>query len=96
MIFPKVINSQFCKPRAGSVYFNMCQSKIRFKRTLRECKQNEEIIRANEHAKSFMDKNMISLWKGIKKNDNSRVPLAPMIDKCIITDSSIAFSPPWQ
>ena len=71
------------KPRAGLLCFNMCQSRIRFKRTLRECRQNEEIIRANEHAKSFMDKDMTSFWKGIKKNNNSRVPLAPMIDKCI-------------
>ena len=71
------------KPRTGLLYFNMCQSRIRFKRTLRECRQNEEIIRANEHAKSFMDKDMTSFWKGIKKNNNSRVPLAPMIDKCI-------------
>ena len=61
----------------------MCQSRIRFKRTLRECKQDEEIIRANEHAKSFMDKDMTLIWKGNKENYNSRVPLAPMIDKCI-------------
>ena len=69
------------KPRAGVLYFNMCQSRIRFKRTLRECRQNEEITRANEHDKSFMDKDMTLFWKGIKKNNNSRVPLAPMIDK---------------
>ena len=62
----------------------MCQSRIRFKRKLRECRQNEEIIRANEHAKSFMDKDMTSFWKGIKKSFNSRVPLVPMIDKCIV------------
>ena len=30
-----------------------------------------------------MDKDMTSFWKGIKKNNNSRVPLLPMIDKCI-------------
>ena len=57
----------------------MCQSRIRFKRTFRECRQNEEIIRTNENAKSFMDKDM----KSIKKNNNSKVPLTPMIDKCI-------------
>ena len=72
------------KPRAGLLYFNMCQSRIRFKRTIRECIQNEEIICATEHAKSFMDKDMTFFWKGIKKNYNSRVPLAPMIDKCIV------------
>ena len=49
------------KPRAGLLYFNMCQSRIRFKRTLIECRQNEEINRANEHAKSLMEKDMTSL-----------------------------------
>ena len=61
----------------------MCQSRIRFKRTLRECRQNEEIIRANEHAKSLMEKDMTLFWKGIKKNYNSKVPLAPMINNCV-------------
>ena len=71
------------KPRAGLLYFNMCQSRIRFKRTLRECRQNEEINRANEHAKSLMEKDMTSFWKGIKKNYYSKVPLAPMINNCV-------------
>ena len=56
------------KPRAGLLYFNLCQSSIRFKRTLRECRQNGEIIGANEHAQSLMEKDMTSFWKGIKKN----------------------------
>ena len=79
------------KPRAGLLYLNMCQSRIRFKRTLRECKQNEEIIRANAHANSLMEKHMTSFWKGIKKDSNARVPLAPMIDNCVKISSSKAF-----
>ena len=71
------------KPCSGLLYLNMCQSRIRFKRTLRECRQNEEIIRANAHANSLMEKDMTSFWKGIKKDSNARVPLAPMIDNCI-------------
>ena len=50
---------------------------------MRECRQNEEIIRANEHAESLMEKDMTSFWKGIKKNYNSKVPLAPMINNCV-------------
>ena len=61
----------------------MCQSRIRFKRTLRECRQNEETIRANAHANSLMKKDMTSFWKGIKKDNNTRIPLAPMVDNCI-------------
>ena len=30
-----------------------------------------------------MEKDMTSFWKGIEKNSNARVPLAPMIDNCI-------------
>ena len=30
-------------------------------------------MRADEHAKSLMEKDMTSVWKGIKKNYNSRV-----------------------
>ena len=71
------------KPRAGLLYLNMCQSRIRFKRTLRECRQNEEIIRANAHANSRLKKDMTSFWKGIKKDNNTRAPLAPMVDNCI-------------
>ena len=72
------------KPRAGLLYLNMCQSRIRFKRTLRECRQNEETIRANAHANSLMKKDMTSFWKCIfKRDNNTRVPLAPMVDNCI-------------
>ena len=48
------------KPRAGFLYLNMCQSRIRFKRTLRECRQNDDTIRANAHANSLMKKDMTS------------------------------------
>ena len=30
-----------------------------------------------------MDKDMVSLWKGIRKENNSRVPLASMVDDCV-------------
>ena len=71
------------KPRAGLLYLNMCQSRIRFKRTLKECRQNEESLRANAHAKSLFEKDMTSFWKDIKKNYDTRLPPAPMVDKCI-------------
>ena len=67
----------FGTPRSGLLYLNL--SRIRFMRTLRECRQNEEIIRANAHANSLMEKDMTSFWKGIKKDSDARVRLAPMI-----------------
>ena len=34
-------------------------------------------------ANSLMTKDMTSFWKGIKKDTNTRVPLAPMVDNCV-------------
>ena len=31
----------------------------------------------------LMKKDMTSFWKGIKKDNNTRIPLAPMVDNCI-------------
>ena len=39
---------------------NMCQSMKRCKRTLKECRQNEESLRANAHAKSLFEKDITS------------------------------------
>ena len=50
---------------------------------MRECRQNEETICANAHANSLMKKDMTSFWKGIKKDNITRVPFAPMADDCI-------------
>ena len=61
----------------------MYQSRIRFKRKVRECRQNEETICVSAHANSLMKKDMTLFWKGIKKDNNTRVPLAPMIHNCI-------------
>ena len=64
----------------------MCQSRISFKRTLKECIQSEERLRANAHfaqAKSLFEKDMTSFWKVIKNKYDTRLPLAPMVDKCI-------------
>ena len=58
-------------------------SLIRFKRTLRECRQNGETISENAHANALMKKDMHSFWKGIKKDNNIGVPLAPIVDNCI-------------
>ena len=50
---------------------------------MRECRQNEETIRANAHANSLMKKDMTSFWKSIKRDNNTRDLLAPMVDNCI-------------
>ena len=71
----------------------MRRSRLSFKYALRQCKQNEDSIRADEYAKSLMDKDMASFWKSIRKSNNVRVPLPSMIDGCT-GDKNIADM--WQ
>ena len=63
----------------------MCQSRTRFKRTLRECRQNEETIHASAHTNSPMENDMTLFRKSVKKDSNARVPLAPVVDNCMVT-----------
>ena len=62
------------RPRSGDLCSDMRSSRLRFKYTLRICRQNEQAIRANAHAKALLEKDMLSFWKGVKKENNSRLP----------------------
>ena len=53
---------------------------MRFKYALRQCNQNEKSIRADQYAKSLMNKDMTSFWDSIRKSSNTTIPLASMID----------------
>ena len=55
------------RPRSGVLCSDMRSSRLRFKYTLRICRQNEQAIRANAHAKALLEKDMLSFWKGVKK-----------------------------
>ena len=48
------------KPRSGLICSNMNRSRLKFKYALKQCKQNQYAIMANEHAKSIMNKDMNS------------------------------------
>ena len=52
------------------------------KYALRQCKQNKDAIMANEHATSLIDKDINSFWSGIRKSNNSRLPLATTVNQC--------------
>ena len=58
-------------------------SRLRFKYTLQICRQNEKTIRANAHAKALLEKDMLSFWKGVKKENNSRLPLSSKVNNCV-------------
>ena len=71
------------KPRAGLCYKDMCQSRLRFKSVLKHCQRNEDSLRANALAKSYMQKDSYSFWKDIKHIDNAKIPLASKINDCV-------------
>ena len=71
------------KPRAGLCYTDMCQSRLRFKSVLKHCQRNEDSLRANALAKSYMQKDSYSFWKDIKHIDNAKIPLASKINDCV-------------
>ena len=70
------------RPRSGTLCSDMRRSRLRFKYALRQCSQNEKSIRADQYAKSLMNKVMTSLKDSIRKSSNTRIPLASMIDNC--------------
>ena len=41
-----------------------------------------ETIRANAHPKALLEKDMLSFWKGVKKVNNSRLPLSTKVSNC--------------
>ena len=71
------------KPRSGPLCFAMKQSRLRFKSALRYCKVNEDAMRSNAFAKSLMDKDMNSFWRGIRKVNNAKIPLASTVENCV-------------
>ena len=62
------------KPRSGTPCSNMRRSRLQFKYALRQCRMNEDAIRADKYAKSLLDKDILSFWKHIRKSNNARVP----------------------
>ena len=61
----------------------MEQSRLRFKSALRYCKVNEDAMRSNAFAKSLIDKDMNSFWRGIRKVNNAKIPLASTVENCV-------------
>ena len=80
-------------PQSGTFCTDMRRSRLRLKYALRQCNQNEKYIRAEQYAKSLMNKDMTSFWDSIRKYSNTRIPLASMIDNCTGKDN-IAYM--WQ
>ena len=71
------------KPRAGLYSTDICQSMLRFKSVLKHCQRNEDSLRANALATSYMQKDSYSFWKDIKHIEYAKIPLTPKINDCV-------------
>ena len=68
------------KPRQGILHVNMLQSRARFKHVLKDCKRNEEQLRADALAQSLSDNDYIQFWKDVNSINNKKAPKAMVIN----------------
>ena len=81
------------RPRTGDVHNDMRVSRLRFKYALRQCRSNEEMMRADALALSLKNKDSTSFWKDVSKMANSKVPLASKVGDSV---GSVEITDMWQ
>ena len=70
------------KPRHGPEYDYMKLSKARFKLALRECRRNEELMKADAMANKLKHNDCAGFWKEVHTNNCKKAPLSNNIDGC--------------
>ena len=76
------------KPRQGFSFVLMNKTRAAFKLALRNCKQHEDMMRADSYARSLSSKDFKSFWSGIHKNSNAKAAqYANVVDGCIGDDN---------
>ena len=68
-------------------------SRIRFKYVLRQCRANEEMMRADALAHSLSSRDSTSFWKDVGKMANSKVPVASQVENAV---GSYEITDMWQ
>ena len=58
-------------------------SRLRFKYVLRQCRANEEMMRADALAHSLSSRDSTSFWKDVGKMANNKVPLASKVENAV-------------
>ena len=71
------------RPRTGDVHDDMRVSRLRFKYVLRQCRANEEMMRADALAHSLSSRDSTSFWKDVGKMANNKVPLASKVENAV-------------
>ena len=64
------------------IMYNISYLALNFKYALRQCKRNEEIVRADAMAKDFESKDVKSFWSKVSKMQNDKLPLPSVVNGC--------------
>ena len=69
--------------RTGESHSDMRVSRLRFKYAFRQCRANEDMMRADALAHSLKSKESTSFWKNVRKIANSKIPLASKVGDAV-------------
>ena len=81
------------RPRTGESHSDMRVSRLRFKYAFRQCRANEDMMRADALAHSLKSKDSTSFWKDVRKMANSKIPLASKVGDAV---GSAKITDMWQ
>ena len=71
------------KPRNGESHGNMRNSRLRFKYAFRQCRANEEMMRADALAHALYSRDSTSFWKDVRKMASAKIPLATKVGDAV-------------
>ena len=71
------------KPRGDVTENDMRTSRLRFKYALRQCQNNDEIMRADALARSLYCKDSVSFWKGVRGMNCNNIPLTTKVGDAV-------------
>ena len=71
------------KPRGDVTEFDMRTSRLRFKYTLQQSQNNDEIMRPDALAWSLYCKDSVSFWKGVRGMNCNNIPLTTMMGDAV-------------
>ena len=88
-----LIWKNYGKPRTGESHGNMRNSRLRFKYAFRQCRANEEMMRADVLAHALYSRDSTSFWKDVRKMASAKIPLATKVGDAVGTADITAM---WQ
>ena len=71
------------KLRGDVTECDMRTSRLKFKYAFRQCRNNEEMMRADALARSLYCKDSVAFWKDVRKLNSSNIPLATKVGDAV-------------